>query len=351
MPEWSKSAPETRAVEHVFAQARREASVDRKTSGYRELALSICCALALAGCGGPKASDDEQDIADAEKRLLSAEQELVNVKKRLLEAERRIVAEERKVTRALTRALEAEGRILAAERRALEAEARVRELEAEIAAQDHTPRTGIRPERSVTDPFSPDFRHPEDTPLHVAVRKGDLQAMTKALEGGADVDAVSNTWTPIRSAVIHDNLAAAELLIAYGADLEVGDGDDDVALGDAALFGYKAMAELLVKKGGADLEAKNDSGYTPLHRAVRSGHKDTAQLLLDSGANVDATDKKGRTPLFAAAEQGSAEMIKLLIGYGANANAVDNDGNTPSIGTNDNEERRDEHDRMELGAD
>ena len=48
---------------------------------------------------------------------------------------------------------------------------------------------------------------------------------------------------------------------------------------------------------GADVNAKNDGGFTPLHAAALNGHKEIAELLIEKGANLNAKDRRGRTPL------------------------------------------------------
>jgi len=48
---------------------------------------------------------------------------------------------------------------------------------------------------------------------------------------------------------------------------------------------------------GADVNAKNTSGMTPLHWAANRGHEEVAELLISKGADVNAKDIGGYTPL------------------------------------------------------
>ena len=53
---------------------------------------------------------------------------------------------------------------------------------------------------------------------------------------------------------------------------------------------------------GANLDGKADDGYggTPLHWAAAFGQPDIAAMLIDAGANVNAKDDSGYTPLDAS---------------------------------------------------
>jgi len=80
---------------------------------------------------------------------------------------------------------------------------------------------------------------------------------------------------------------------------------------------------------GADVNAKDELGESPLHIAAVRGYDQIASMLIDKGADVNAGDKRGLTPLHAAAWSGNDEIVTLLLGKGADINAVDQDGVTP----------------------
>lgn len=62
---------------------------------------------------------------------------------------------------------------------------------------------------------------------------------------------------------------------------------------------YVGAAELVddVLRRGAELEARDASGYSALMYAINGGHEAIVRALLDAGADVDARDREGSTPL------------------------------------------------------
>jgi ankyrin repeat protein len=71
-------------------------------------------------------------------------------------------------------------------------------------------------------------------------------------------------------------------------------------------------------KGGADVNARDAAGFTPLHDAALAGDTGAVRLLLDHGANVNIGDKdSGATALYMAATMGREDAVKLLLEKGA----------------------------------
>jgi len=97
---------------------------------------------------------------------------------------------------------------------------------------------------------------------------------------------------------------------------------------DAARLGRADMIAPLIQ-AGADVAARNDSGYTPLILACYHGNAAAAALLLEHGAPVDQADgTRGNTALMGAAFKGLTDIAEQLLTAGAEPAAVNNEGQT-----------------------
>src|SRR5690606_2017263 len=91
----------------------------------------------------------------------------------------------------------------------------------------------------------------------------------------------------------------------------------------------EAAAEALVE-AGADIEAADFAGQTPLMWACHDNAPAVVQLLLARGARIDATDKRsGAQPVHFAASRGNLACLEALLAHGADPNAQEQDGMTP----------------------
>ena len=77
---------------------------------------------------------------------------------------------------------------------------------------------------------------------------------------------------------------------------------------------------------GAQIDAKNNFGQTPLHCSV---NVEVAKCLIKNGAMIETKDQDGETPLHSAAKDGHLEIVEYLIQQGAQVNIRDNNGQTP----------------------
>ena len=96
---------------------------------------------------------------------------------------------------------------------------------------------------------------------------------------------------------------------------------------EAAYYGnFSKFKNLLAR--GANINARNNKGWTALHMTAMFGRADIVKLLIDSGANINATDKRGNTALHWAGEFGHVEIVKALVIAGADVNVKNKYGLT-----------------------
>lgn len=85
----------------------------------------------------------------------------------------------------------------------------------------------------------------------------------------------------------------------------------------------------LVRAMGADPNARNEDGLTPLHIAVRRETPLVIESLIRHGARTDIKDRAGDTPLHRAVVYSSPGVVWSLLRVSADVHALDEDGLTP----------------------
>ena len=144
----------------------------------------------------------------------------------------------------------------------------------------------------------------------------------KARTGAGD----EHSKTPLHLAVQRGAWRAAEALLEGGADVNAKD-----KFGFTPLLVSHGRVEVIkvLLKNQADVSATDGQGMTALHRAMSFGPKEGLEALLAGGADVSATTRNGWTPLHYAAYAGRREIVALLVDKGADVKAKATDGKTP----------------------
>ena len=160
-----------------------------------------------------------------------------------------------------------------------------------------------------------------ETPLQVAIKNQNLEVVRVLLANGSD----PNSFPVLNQALETGNLKIIQMLLENGANGNY--------LFDEALFAYSnslATIEMLLKCD-VDVNIRDDSNWTPLHRTIaNTSNVGLASLLIRFGADINAKDNYLQTPLhFAYAHiygYENLEFLKILMQNGANPNLKDDEG-------------------------
>lgn len=176
--------------------------------------------------------------------------------------------------------------------------------------------------------------------LKEAIRRGDERKTLEALYVGANLEGLTlcndlHKATPLGVAAHYSQLGVARVLLEQKADVEGCAMHSDMPwlkgwdtpLHEAACRLNKDMAELLLNHG-ANLEARNAFDHaTPLHCSAicsydkRNAQKELIKFLLDRGANINATNKNGNTPLLMMVDANDLDLVQFWVEQGADVRA------------------------------
>ena len=116
--------------------------------------------------------------------------------------------------------------------------------------------------------------------------------------------------------------------------VHVQDKDHNTLLHSAAFSGMPQISRAFLDHG-ANVNAKNKQGRTPLHQVARGEYNfeehgvSIARLLLERGADVHAQDNDHNTALHSAAFSGRLEIAKVLLDHGTGATVENEHGEIP----------------------
>ena len=165
-----------------------------------------------------------------------------------------------------------------------------------------------------------------ETALHLACKANSLSCIEVLLENASDIyNMTSEGKQPVHYAVKYDSVESATHLLMRDIGLAHTDSNDQPLIHLAA---SKEMVELLVKYG-VDANARDSTGLTALHTAVKNKNFQLLIALLLSGCPVDLVDTAGNTALHTCVSQNvQHDYPKTLLVFGAPLEAKNNRGNT-----------------------
>ena len=145
-----------------------------------------------------------------------------------------------------------------------------------------------------------------------------LACAAAALACGAYADDAADLARLIQSG----DRARALASIRAGADVDAAQADGTTPLHWAVYrVDRELVAELLAR--GAKADVANRYGVRPLIEAVKTADVELVARLLDAGADVESPNEDGQTALMLATRTGSLPVAKLLVERGANVDAVE----------------------------
>lgn len=140
--------------------------------------------------------------------------------------------------------------------------------------------------------------------LHVLIAADAMQARAVSADG----------WPPLHLAAAFASPETVTLLLEHGAHIHQISHNAlrNQPLHASIALGNSIEAVRLLIEAGADINATQAGGYSPLHQAASAGKTPIAELLLANGARREALCDQGKTPADYARERGHSELAERL---------------------------------------
>jgi len=173
-------------------------------------------------------------------------------------------------------------------------------------------------------------------------KKGNTEKILELIKHGIDINTTyCHGNTALMEAIYNYKIDTALALIENRADLNIK--QNHFSFGKSALIiaterNLENIVIVLIEKG-AEIDIKDNNGWTALMHAARSGNIDIAKILIAKGAHIEIKEKThasgfmstgeyGKNALMIAAQNGHANIVIALIEKGANLEQKNEDGDT-----------------------
>ena len=158
------------------------------------------------------------------------------------------------------------------------------------------------------------------------MEQNNIEAMKILIDAGADIESRDHfNKTPLRDAVDRDNIGAIKILVDAGADPGAEDTwgrtPFEISLKNTRMFNILMAAQGNLNEGHKNIKF-------PIHAAARFRVEEMNDIL-DAGADIDAQNESGMTPLHCAADDCNSTMIEFLLERNANIHIRDIHDRTP----------------------
>jgi ankyrin repeat protein len=177
------------------------------------------------------------------------------------------------------------------------------------------------------------------TGLIRAADRGHADIAGRLVQADIKINHINNLgWTALHEAIILGNgsrryVDTVLVLVAGGADLRLPSQRDQISpLDHATAKRHNEIAKVLRAALDADKPSKQVANRRLLAAAQR-GDETAVALAIRAGANLEARDQRGRTPLLLAVTEDRLAVARLLVHLGANPDALDDQHDTPWLVT------------------
>ena len=166
--------------------------------------------------------------------------------------------------------------------------------------------------------------------VHMLAQEWNREMFEHILESGVDINLRTKRQrlTPLMIAVQAQNMEAIDFILANGGGINDTDAFQNSCLHKAVAAGDIPILQTLAEQG-ADINAQNKNGTTPLISAAKNLQGGALTILLSHGASVELTDHGGYTALCYAAWRGL--LVTDLLIHNANVNVKSLFGFTPLL--------------------
>ncbi len=163
------------------------------------------------------------------------------------------------------------------------------------------------------------FPDPQVRALAIAASRGDIKKIDQLVKQGVDVNARGTSGaTPLFPAMA--NVRGFEHLLELGADPNVlygENGKNGSIMHFAVMHKNPEILKLALQYGGDPNLPEGATRSTPIFEAMGPDHKDKIPILIAAGANIDARELNGDTPVMVAAELSQYDTVYDLLQRGA----------------------------------
>jgi uncharacterized protein len=163
--------------------------------------------------------------------------------------------------------------------------------------------------------------HLKDLDIFEAAAVGNCDRLCHLLaEDAMSARAVSpDGWTPLHLAAAFSNAEPVTLLLEHGAHVHQFSHNPlrNQPLHACIALNNSVEVVCVLLECGADVNATQHGGYTPLLQAAAAGKKDLVLLLLEHSARPDCVCDRGKSAADYARERGHTEVAEILASYTA----------------------------------